>query len=488
MPNKIKLRRSYTAGAVPLTSDLETNECCINYADNKLYVKTPSGTIQAITLGGGGGGSAGSLSGSVTIPGLGDPAYENVSLLLHCEGATIIDSSANPKTFTVSGSAATSAARAKFGSGSLLIGTSSTFTSNSSSDFAFGTGDFTVEFWMNAAALPTAESRLVNFGGTANQFFNLAYGQGSNTFSLVNEGVAHVVTTQQSVALNEWHHVAYTRSAGTLYLLFNGAVLGSTSGGGVNTPTTFIQFNAGDGSIYYDDIRVTKGLARYAAAYVRPSSPFADASSITVPVVYDAKPDAPTSLTATAGNAQLSLAWTAPTNQGSPAITGYSVEYTPSGGSAQTVATGSRGTSYTLAGLANGTAYTVRVAAVNPTGTGAYSAGVSVTLSAASVPSAPTSVRNGNAYWACNAGDNAVMWNVPSSNGGSAITGYVWRIGSGSLTSVSPSTGTSGAFSNPAWTGGRVEGLPTGGSFQVAAVNAIGTGAFASVTLQGDCN
>jgi hypothetical protein len=57
MANKIKLRRSYTAGAVPLTSDLEINEVCINYADNKLFVKTPQNTIQAITLGGSGGGS-----------------------------------------------------------------------------------------------------------------------------------------------------------------------------------------------------------------------------------------------------------------------------------------------------------------------------------------------------------------------------------------------------------------------------------------------
>jgi hypothetical protein len=37
-------------------------------------------------------------------------------------------------------------------------------------------------------------------------------------------------------------------------------------------------------------------------------------------------------------------------------------------------------------------------------------------------------------------------------------------------------------------TGGRVQGLPVSGSFQVAAVNAIGTGSFASVTLQQDCN
>ena len=217
---------------------------------------------------------------------------------------------------------------------------------------------------------------------------------------------------------------------------------------------------------------------------------FAGLSSVqltAVPVV--TPPAAPTSLTATGGNAQASLAWTAPSNNGGSAITGYTVEYTPSGGSAQTVSTGSSSASYTLTGLTNGTAYTVRVAAVNAAGTGSYTAASSsVTPSAASVPGVPTLVRNGNGYWACDSGANAVMWNVPASDGGSAITGYVWRIGSGSLTSVSPSTGTSGAFSNPSWTGGRVEGLPTGGSFQVAAVNAVGTGSFASITLQQDCN
>ena len=107
---------------------------------------------------------------------------------------------------------------------------------------------------------------------------------------------------------------------------------------------------------------------------------------------------------------------------------------------------------------------------------------------AVSVPGVPTLVRNGNDFWACDSGANAVMWNVPTSDGGSAITAYVWRIGSGSLTSVSPSTGTSSAFTNPSWTGGRVTGLPTGGSFQVAAVNAAGTGSFVSITLQQDCN
>lgn len=82
-------------------------------------------------------------------------------------------------------------------------------------------------------------------------------------------------------------------------------------------------------------------------------------------------PVAPTGLIATAGNAQISLSWTAPaTTHGT--ITNYLVEYTASGGSAQYVLTNSTSTSYALTGLTNDTSYNVRVAAVNFT-TGDYS-------------------------------------------------------------------------------------------------------------------
>jgi hypothetical protein len=57
MPNKIKPRRSYTANAVPTTSDLDANELAINWADGKAYTKNAAGNIVSVTLGGGGGGS-----------------------------------------------------------------------------------------------------------------------------------------------------------------------------------------------------------------------------------------------------------------------------------------------------------------------------------------------------------------------------------------------------------------------------------------------
>ncbi|XID92817.1 glycoside hydrolase family 48 protein [Paenibacillaceae bacterium WGS1546] len=124
-------------------------------------------------------------------------------------------------------------------------------------------------------------------------------------------------------------------------------------------------------------------------------------------------PAAPAGLTATAGNAQVSLSWTA-----SAGATSYNVKRaTTSGGPYATVATGVTGTSYTDTGLTNGTTYYYVASATNAAGESANSAQASATPGAGpTIPAAPTGLTAtaGNAQvslsWTASAG--ATSYNV----------------------------------------------------------------------------
>ncbi len=100
-------------------------------------------------------------------------------------------------------------------------------------------------------------------------------------------------------------------------------------------------------------------------------------------------PDAPTGLTATAGNARAELAWSAPENDGNSEITGYAVEYKQSSAASWTAFAGNpvtSTTSATVTGLTNGNAYQFRVNATNIAGTGPASNTASTTPTAPVVP------------------------------------------------------------------------------------------------------
>lgn len=179
-------------------------------------------------------------------------------------------------------------------------------------------------------------------------------------------------------------------------------------------------------------------------------------------------PGAPTIGTATAGDGQATVTWTAPASDGGSAITGYVV--TPSiGGSAQPPVTfNSTATSQDVTGLTNGTAYTFTVAAVNGVGTGAGSAASNAVTPtpAVTAPGAPTNVLGvpGNAKV-------TLSWTAPASNGGSPVTGYV----------VTPYIGASAqapvTFNSTA-TSQAINGLTNGTTytFTVAAKSSVGTG------------
>ncbi|MFI5258362.1 MAG: fibronectin type III domain-containing protein [Candidatus Limnocylindrales bacterium] len=136
------------------------------------------------------------------------------------------------------------------------------------------------------------------------------------------------------------------------------------------------------------------------------------------------KPDAPTAVIATPGNAQALVSWTAPAYGGSSSITGYTVTSNPGSFTCGT----SGATSCVVGGLTNGQSYTFTVTATNLAGTGPPS------LPSASVipdtfPDPPTGAAavRGNL-------SATVSWAAPVNNGGSTITLYTVTSSPGGLT------------------------------------------------------
>jgi hypothetical protein len=176
-------------------------------------------------------------------------------------------------------------------------------------------------------------------------------------------------------------------------------------------------------------------------------------------------PAAPTSVTATGGNAQAVVSWTAPAALSTLPITDYTVQFSTNSGSTWTTFTraASTATSATVTGLTNGTAYVFRVAAVNGLGTGSYSA-ASSSVTPAAAPSVPvtyanrygpsgashsvtgtttvTAVLNGNSAFAS---DNARLWLLINVTGTLSYTVTAssqagFDIGRLHITSASPSS------------------------------------------------
>jgi RHS repeat-associated protein len=172
-------------------------------------------------------------------------------------------------------------------------------------------------------------------------------------------------------------------------------------------------------------------------------------------------PDAPTNVTAVGGNAQATVTFTAPANNGGAAITSYTATSLPGNVSGSC---GAPCTSIIVTSLTNGTEYTFTVTAANISGNSAASAVSNSVTPAPIVPDAPSI---GTAVGGI--GQATVNFTAPAGDGGAAITSY---------TATSTPGNVSGSCGAPC-TSITVSGLANGTLyiFTVAATNAVGEGA-----------
>lgn len=211
----------------------------------------------------------------------GDPFWANVVSLLHLDGTngstTITDETG--RAWTAQGNASISTAQARFNQSLALDGTGDYIQSADSADFDFGSGDFTIECFARRSV--SADQIIMGQWGVtvANRSW-LMYVSAGNTLTFAGHttgGFSH--TDGQLTSTGVWYHVMACRSGGTLYLGVNGIVASTAVSGALQNSPSPVQIGIYDGATlpfngFIDEVRITKGVARYTANFTPPSAPF----------------------------------------------------------------------------------------------------------------------------------------------------------------------------------------------------------------------
>ena len=204
------------------------------------------------------------------------------SLLLSGANSGIYDGALQNNVQTA-GNAQVSTSVVKYGTGSIAFdGTTSYLTMLASPSLAFGSGNWTVEMWLYALVLPTnpASAQLYDTRpASTNGAYPLIYLNNDGTIRLWVSSADRI--SSSAISTGQWYHVAVSRSNGSTKMFINGTQTGSTYTDSTVYLASDLRVGAsysGGASIsnylngYIQDLRVTKGVARYTATFTPPTA------------------------------------------------------------------------------------------------------------------------------------------------------------------------------------------------------------------------
>ena len=211
-------------------------------------------------------------------------AIANTSLLLNFDNAGIYDSTAMSNLITVDNTQISTTVK-KYGTGSLSFdGTNDYLQLVENGLFDFGTGDFTVEAWINMNAFTTDKGSVMADLGPTNGGWMLAVRGASQVSWGQNQISWDLSTSGFTMSTGTWYHIAVCRSGTSLKIFIDGtAYATATNTTAYNIINSFVGVGArqlttgtyGPGEYfngYIDDLRVTRGYARYTTNFTPPTS------------------------------------------------------------------------------------------------------------------------------------------------------------------------------------------------------------------------
>ena len=203
----------------------------------------------------------------------------NTSLLTLGTNGRIIDT-ARQNNLRLFGDAKVSSSAIKYGTGSMYFdGTGDWIVSDSNNSNALGGGDLTVECWVNVPSISGGYASIVADSEYGNSNYGWAiYQNGSN---LEVWALGQVLGASAVLTTNTWIHIAWTRSGSLNKLFINGTSVATATNSISYIGTRYWIGARGPGATsglypftgYIDDLRITRGFARYTTTFTPPSGP-----------------------------------------------------------------------------------------------------------------------------------------------------------------------------------------------------------------------
>lgn len=221
-----------------------------------------------------------------------DPFFDSVVLLLGFDGADGATTSADESTHahgspSFQGAAQLDDAQAKFGATSLLLDGNSDWAQYlDHDDWSFGAGDFTMECFARFAVTPANQMLLSKYSTSASsaEYFLLLGTDVTFLWYDPTSTLHNITAATPEVGIGEWHHVAVDRASGHMRLYVDGVVKAedATSPDLKDESAAPFTFDIGrrnhSGPFYWngwiDEVRITKGVARYQGAFTPPAAAF----------------------------------------------------------------------------------------------------------------------------------------------------------------------------------------------------------------------
>ena len=262
---------------------------------------------------------------------MGDVYFPQTELLLPFDGSNgataTSDLSDNNHSVTFAGNAQISTAQSKVGGSSIYFDGSGDYISTpSSSAFAFGTADFTIELWVRRTGTGSYPYVFDCRSGGSEAVVPAIWLLHTDNYKpqyYVNSAAR--ISSSVGLSVDTWYHIAIVRSSGTTTMYMDGSSVGSFSDSFsyIAAPLRIGDYsNGGYGFTgYVDDFRTTKGIARYTSSFTPPTTAhLTSAGDVNKQILVNETADGVAIGTGGINQARIAKAWCKFTGTGTAAI------------------------------------------------------------------------------------------------------------------------------------------------------------------------